>query len=447
MLEARSLANLTVVQNTDCVHVSQAVSAALNGVAEGCHTVERARLGFNVSSSHGAPQPRHPSSPGSASAHQPARPPVDHIVRHRPCRSWESALKIEMLESLGCSYLRHVKKCWIVQANWKASDAWSRRKSAEQLDRLFHDMKIRFDDDTNHVFKRTKGVDQFLRQAEVDILGSDLNGDVHALEVAFHQAGLNYRGTRGRILKKLLRTYLMLQAFDSFGGHAHIYFVSPKVHPATATDLDGVFHLLSNEYPDVDWHLYMNQSFTSEVLRRTLAATQANSDTSELFVRAARLIDVGNDVAHHGATREPRPNPQAHVRPAPEQLQPHVRNIMRTLLEQHPALLDDEQRRCLLDPDCCKHRIGLNISNLALLRRKTDGRLVSGKARYWARVYAGSYYVCKEWWKTDHLHNARSLLSYLMVLEEAAPDGGGDVLRQLSASVSAYIEDQFATEL
>lgn len=139
-------------------------------------------------------------------------------------------MKIEMLESLGCSYLRHVKKCWIVQANWKATDAWSKRKSTDQLDALFLDMKARFDGDGNEVFKGTKSVGQFLKQAEVDILGMDFNGDVHALEVAFHEAGLNYvgtGGTRGRVLKKLLRTYLMLQAFDS-SADAHTFASSPR---------------------------------------------------------------------------------------------------------------------------------------------------------------------------------------------------------------------------
>ena len=37
-------------------------------------------------------------------------------------------MKMEMLEPLDCSYLRHVRKCWIVQANWKAAGTWSKRE-------------------------------------------------------------------------------------------------------------------------------------------------------------------------------------------------------------------------------------------------------------------------------------------------------------------------------
>lgn len=352
-------------------------------------------------------------------------------------------MKIEMLESLGCSYLRHVRKCWIVQSNWKASDMWSKQKSTDQLDVLFQDMKSRFDGDGNEVFKGTKSVDQFLKQAEVDILGVDFNGDVHALEVAFHEAGLNYvgqGGTRARILKKLLRTYLMLQAFDGFGGRAHVCFISPKVNPATASALDEVFGMLRHGYPDIDWYLYMNESFGAEILQRTLEATAATSDTSELFVRAARLIDTGA-TARKGVARRSEPKRDGPHPVATEQLQSHVRRIMRTLLEEHPALLDEGRRRSLLDPDFCKRSIGLKIGNLPLLRHKGDGRELSGRSRYWAASYADSYYVCSQWWAADHSHNARSLLAYLMQLRQTAPDGPDrEALDRHAATMSAYIE-------
>ena len=102
-----------------------------------------------------------------------------------------------MLESLGCYYLRHVKNCWLVQANWKASDTWPKRKSAHRLEAVFQEMRARLDGDGNDVLKDTKDAGQLLRQAEIDILGLDFNGDVHAVEVAFHEAGLNYPGPGG----------------------------------------------------------------------------------------------------------------------------------------------------------------------------------------------------------------------------------------------------------
>ena len=333
-------------------------------------------------------------------------------------------MKIEMLESLGCSYLRHVKRCWIVQANWKASDTWTKRKPSDQLEVLYQDMRTRFEGEANEVFKETKDVDQFLKQAEIDILGVDFNGDVHALEVAFHEAGLNYTGrggTRARVLKKLLRTYLMLRAFDGFGGQAHVCFVSPKVHAATLAALEDIFGILRREYPDVEWCLYTNASFTAEILHRTLDATASTSDTSELFVRAARLMDT-DAKARPSRVRRSMAEPDNLDRRAPERLQPYVKGIMHTLLEEHPSLLDEERLRCLRDGDFCKTSVGLKIANLPLLRHKREGRKVSGHARYWAGAYADLYYVCSEWGSHNHYHNARALLVYLRELGELAPD-------------------------
>ena len=351
-------------------------------------------------------------------------------------------MKIEMLESLGCSYLRHVQKCWIVQPNWKASDAWPKPESTDRQHGLFQDMKARFDGDRNDVFKGTKSVEQLLKQAEIDVLGLDFCGGIHALEVAFHEAGLNYvghGGTRSRVLKKLLRSYLVLQGFG-LGAPVHLYFISPKVNPATASDLHEVFADLCIEYPDIDWHLYINESFATKILQPTLAATAATSDTSELFLRAARLIDVGDNVRSR-PSRRPEPMAADRRSPVSEQLQPIIKGLLRTVLEDHAGLLDGEWLEGLLDRDFCKDRIGLKIGNLPLLRRKCQGREVSGHARYWADVYADSYYVCSQWWQTDHLHNARSLLAWVEQLRVTAIDGPGrDALEHHSTVLSTYIK-------
>ena len=82
-------------------------------------------------------------------------------------------MKIEIGESLACSYLRHVKHCWLVQANWKASEHWQRRQTDAELDALYLEMKRRFDSDSA-VFKQTSDAAQFLKQSEIDVVGVDL---------------------------------------------------------------------------------------------------------------------------------------------------------------------------------------------------------------------------------------------------------------------------------
>ena len=94
-------------------------------------------------------------------------------------------------------------------------------------------------------------------------------------------------------------------------------------------------------------------------------------------------------------------------------LQPIVKGLMKTLLEDHPVLLSDTERSNLMDADYCKDGLGLTLSNLALLRDARDGRIINGYPRYWAKRYADRYYVCSEWWADHHCHNARVLRRFV----------------------------------
>ena len=358
-------------------------------------------------------------------------------------------MKIEIGESLGYSYLRHVKRCWLVQTNWKVSEHWPRYKSDAELETMFRLMKQKFDED-GKVFKETKNAGQFLKQGEIDLVGIDLQGDVHALEVAFHESGLNYGGgSDNRVLKKLLRTSMILQAYQRPETKFHISFASPKVNPITQKPLEDVFITLRNEYPEIDWNLITNDDFADEILQKTLEATEIISDSSELFVRAAKLLNLtGIPAAEAGKTRARQTTKKALG--TEERLQPIVEDIMKTLLEDHPTLLEDAERDNLTDREYCKRALGLKIGNFALLRQRADGREVNGHSRYWKRPYADKFYVCSEWGKRDHTENARSLARFATRLAARKPDDPGvptlkEHIRRLDAYASRRRRDQAKT--
>lgn len=329
-------------------------------------------------------------------------------------------MKIEIVESLGYSFFRHVKQCWLVQVNWKASDHWSRRMTDAELQAMFTAMKLRFDPEGS-VFKRTSDAAQFLRQGEIDVLGVDQNGGVHAMEAAFHEGGLNYEGgVANRILKKLLRTLMILTAYHSPGTKFYIYFVSPKVNPSVQRSLVDTFAMLQTNYPRVEWNLAINRDFTDAVLTPTLARAGSVADTSELFMRSAKLLDLSRDSSGVGAPIGPIGAATSIAKkPDPGRLQPLVCSLMGTLLEDHPDLLDDAERDMLMDRDYCKGPLGLRIGNRALLRRSEFGREVSGRSRYWKRSYGGQFYVCSQWGKNYHLANAERLLQFVSRLVQS----------------------------
>src|SRR5687768_3182705 len=115
-------------------------------------------------------------------------------------------MKIEIGESLIFSWLRHVRGCPIVQANWKPLPTWPIRREpalAADLEKLREIAEERLG---LEIFKRSS-FQQFIRQAEVDVLGlrfGDAGRAAIAVDSAFHENGGQYgdlKETVGRILK------------------------------------------------------------------------------------------------------------------------------------------------------------------------------------------------------------------------------------------------------
>ena len=202
----------------------------------------------------------------------------------------------------------------------------------------------------------------------------------------------------------------------------------------------------------------VNDDFTERLLRPTLEKAEAVADTSELFARAAKLLNLAgalNNQALHpspgnvGAVTEDsnlfgsaeEATELTGIRQTkPGQVQPIVKSLMKTLLEDYPTLLDDAGIRHLLDRDYCKTNLRLQISNLALLRRRENGIEISGHSRYWTKVYADRFHVCKEWWKKDHLANARSLLRFVTgLIEKNQGHHGVPALNKHRQSLCDYI--------
>ena len=209
-------------------------------------------------------------------------------------------MKVEIGESLGYSFLRHVAGCWLVQANWKASEHWDEHKllSDKELEQEFSDMRLKFDPDGS-VFGKIRGYRPLLKQAEVDIVGVKLDRSIYTVEVAFHEGGLTYGSraeTHKRVLKKMLRTKLILDAYHPEEVDRHIYFASPKVGDRLQGDLEDVFFRLRQEYPAVDWQLLTNNEFTNQFLRPLRERSSQVADTSELFVRSLQLLELMGSV-------------------------------------------------------------------------------------------------------------------------------------------------------
>jgi len=227
-------------------------------------------------------------------------------------------VKIEIGENLMRSWLRHVRGCQMAELNWKPSSSW---KKFDDGQALMDQARVYFKDSRHiDVFKNTKNSFQLLRQAEIDVLGikTDSTGkieELYAVDIAYHEAGLNYSDTVERILKKLLRGRMAIQTY--FGPmRCHVVFASPKVGGT-------VFHLIEQAVDELEIFfsqaemetkimLCANESFEREILTPTLRSSADTADSSELFLRSYRLLtnfrsvepsELGERRAGRSATR------------------------------------------------------------------------------------------------------------------------------------------------
>lgn len=210
-------------------------------------------------------------------------------------------MKIEMAESLFYSWLRHVKECQIVQTNWKVSPQWELKDQStidsfmKMADTHFHN-KFGYD-----IFKQNVSLSQILQQGECDTLGMAIQDGtirIHAIDVAFHENGLNYGSREVTVMKviaKTLRTAMCLWGYLEYD-EGEIVFASPKINPAVLNDLEPCFsdvnNLFSTKGLRLKARIIANDDFYNVVMQPILMVSDGIADTSELFMRSFQLLHM-----------------------------------------------------------------------------------------------------------------------------------------------------------
>ena len=202
-------------------------------------------------------------------------------------------MKIEMGESLMQSYLKHIKGCLITQTNWKTLRSW-KKSNEDKAKAKFEKIKKEYP----NIFSEKTKFEKMLYQAELDVIGI-ANDKIYMVEIAFHEQGLRYGNddnkVRDRVLKKMIRAYLIWKIYFS-NYSCEIIFASPKVNPSPDGLLNECFSKLAkdNFYKEdkVEFKYLSNKKFKDEILLPTLETLKSDSDTSELFLRSAKLLKI-----------------------------------------------------------------------------------------------------------------------------------------------------------
>ncbi|GMK62237.1 hypothetical protein [Clostridioides difficile] len=209
-------------------------------------------------------------------------------------------MKIEMGESLLYSWLRHVKECQIVQTNWKVSSKWD-LKNADKILEIMEKTKQYFEQKYGYPIYKNNSLEQLIMQAEVDVLGISIDNGrnhIYAIDVAFHEAGLNYGSkneTVTRVIKKCIRTAMCIYGYMDLD-EAEIIFASPKINPAIITELEPKMAEVNDLFKSLGLRfktrLIANEEFNGKILEPILIASDGISDTSELFLRSYQMYSM-----------------------------------------------------------------------------------------------------------------------------------------------------------
>lgn len=202
-------------------------------------------------------------------------------------------MKIEMGESLMQSYLKHIEGCLITQTNWKTLRSW-KKSNEDKAKAKFEKIKKEYP----NIFSEKTKFEKMLNQAELDVIGI-ANDKIYMVEIAFHEQGLRYGNddnkVRDRVLKKMIRAYLIWKIYFS-NYSCEIIFASPKVNPSPDGLLNECFSKLAkdNFYKEdkVEFKYLSNKKFKDKILLPTLETLKSDSDTSELFLRSAKLLKI-----------------------------------------------------------------------------------------------------------------------------------------------------------
>lgn len=338
-------------------------------------------------------------------------------------------MKIEMGESLILSWLRHIKECQIVQTNWKPSAKWE-LCDAEQVDRLKTLSDERFRELYQYdLYKGNSSVLQIIAQAEIDVVG--LNFDrgetkVYAVDVAFHEAGLNYGSreeTVARVIKKCLRTAMCIYGYLGISSGS-IVFASPKINPAVYNDLQKVLpdieEVLKAAHMPFDVRIICNEDFKDKILEPVMHISGDVADTSELFMRSLQMVNLFAD----RATFTGRKHKTTGTEFQPQKGQPFgnedslsemkigviVRTVLKKLLEE--GSVSEEEVKQMQTKEYSKETFDIQYPLLLPVQDSKVGR----PARYYSApitIRGNKYLLCSEWFEVPANNDRPYLLKWL----------------------------------
>ena len=313
-------------------------------------------------------------------------------------------MKIEIGESLIASYLNHVEQCKIVQTNWKVSGNWTVGDQDKAIAKeLFN--KVLTNDLLSSIFKENT-FEQLLKQAEIDVLGiNTLENTVYGYDIAFHSLGLNYKGNEGTcevVIKKIFRAIFAMQIYFPEFDKIESFFAAPKVNRKLDDMLNGYIEEARNviDNDNIKIGYLSNDSFYENIVDKVVNSVKTESDTSELFVRALKLLQLDKRVIKSNSEMVLTSNKLRQPVSISDKktvngmkIGQYVKNSFYDLANSNK--LSDTEIIRLQDPAYCNETFNINYEVLRKSSKSKEDR--NGRNRYYKEEVVKGYWLCSQW--------------------------------------------------
>jgi hypothetical protein len=334
----------------------------------------------------------------------------------------------ESVESLVFSWLKHEKHCQVVQMNWKASPEWNVFVTNKELDAIYKDSNKLL----GFVSENVKDSDQLIKQEEIDVIGIELDVEnpgsiknIHAVDLTFHEAELNYGGeeeTKDRIGKKYIRTALSIYKY--FGlKTVDIYFVTPNTrdrYRKTYVEVEDIVNTFFHERGfQFSFHFYSIEDFYNSIFIPIEHISQIVTERSELFARGLKWTKIMHNESKKEENRV-REYCECVSRSYSQVLNMYdVHEISSDLYKEkkiglivrecfdylsHYQLLSKETIDDLQSAEYSKNTFELKYPVLIINNNEGQRFDDKGRARYYAISYnfnGTEYFLCNDWYEKN----------------------------------------------
>lgn len=256
-------------------------------------------------------------------------------------------MNIDIAESLLASWLRHERKCQIVQTNWKAPTWQPSDEKKVILEDAFSTVKNHFETQRcTPIFKKLDSSDQLMKQIECDVVGVRWhdNGGVslHIGEIAYHAKGLNYKDTTKtrscefKVIAKII--YGIFAAYYYWNiDDIEIIFASPKVHAKRAEKIIQLDESLAKiktklikkfKLKRLNVYIALNDKFKQDIIQpiKRIAASDY-TNLNELYLRSIQLFLNNVDFLGNEITKKEEDNEAKIGELVQDRLKPLIKKI------------------------------------------------------------------------------------------------------------------------